>query len=104
MTGVMAKQGPSKLILKRAKEGDRAAVDELFDAFRDRIRAFIRSRLKPGHGKRLDPEEILQDTFIRAFRSIGSFNGEDPEQFRRWLTGVANKTVFRAEAQGRRNP
>src|SRR5262245_44284214 len=102
MTDVMSKQGPSKLILLRAKQGDRAAFDELFKSLRDRVQAFIRSKIKPRFSDRLDSEEILQDTFVRAFQSIGSFEGEDPEQFRRWLTGVANKAVLRAETEARR--
>ncbi|MGH9360930.1 MAG: RNA polymerase sigma factor, partial [Thermoanaerobaculia bacterium] len=89
--------------VRRAWEGDRAAFDELFKAFADRVQAFIRSRIRPGFKARLDPEEILQDTFVRAFQSIGSFRGADSEQFRRWLMGVAAKTVLRAEEAGRRH-
>ena len=38
-----------------------------------RLKAFIRSRIKPGYRDRLDVEEILQDTLVRAFQSIASF-------------------------------
>ncbi len=104
MEGIMAEPDQQILLVRRVKAGDRAAFDELIKAFEDRVRAFIRSRIQPGFRSRLDADEILQDTFVRAFQSIGSFQGEDPVQFRRWLTGVAQKTVLRAEEEARRNP
>jgi RNA polymerase sigma-70 factor (ECF subfamily) len=88
---------PEKLLVERAQRGDRSAFDDLFALLADRVRAFIRERIRPAYRSRLDVEEVLQDTFVRAFRSIDSFHGEDLEGFRRWLTGVARKTVLRAE-------
>ena len=102
MSGIMTESGNQWVLVERAREGDRTAFDELFMAFEDRIRAFIRSRIRPGYRERLDAEEILQDTFVRAFQSIGSFRGEDTEEFRRWMSGVARKTVLRAEEAARK--
>ncbi|MBI4604342.1 MAG: RNA polymerase sigma factor [Planctomycetes bacterium] len=95
----MTERGEQEPIVRRALEGDRSAFDELFRALEDRLRAFIRSRIRSGYRGKLDVEEVLQDTFVRAFQSIGSFRGEDREQLRRWLTGVAQKTVLRAETE-----
>ncbi len=102
MSGIMTESGNQWVLVERAREGDRTAFDELFMAFEDRVRAFIRSRIRPGYREQLDAEEILQDTFVRAFQSIGSFRGEDTQQFRRWLSGVARKTVLRAEEAARK--
>ena len=102
MKPIMAEQGKESPNVVKAQEGDRSAFDVLFRKFEDRLTSFIRSRIKPGYTDRLDVEEILQDTFVRAFQSIRSFRGQDESEFRRWLTGVANKTVLRAEEQARR--
>ena len=95
MEAVMTKHPPTSL-LQLARKGDRAALESLFRQFQDRLLGFIRSRIAPGYAARLDPEDILQETFVRAFQSIHSFRGEDLEGFRRWVTGVANKAVLRA--------
>lgn len=100
MQGIMTE--PERLLVQRAQEGDRSAFDRLFELLADRLKAFIRSRIRPVYGRRLDVDEILQDAFVRAFRSIGSFRGEGVEELRRWLTGVAGKAVLRAEEQARR--
>lgn len=92
-----------QLLVQRAREGDRSAFDQLFQRLAGRVEAFIRSKIQQAHRPRLDVQEILQDTFVRAFRSFDSFHGEDLEAFRRWLTGVASKTVLRAEEEARRH-
>jgi RNA polymerase sigma-70 factor (ECF subfamily) len=92
-----------QLLVQRARQGDRSAFDQLFQRLAGRVEAFVRSKIQPAHRPRLDVQEILQDTFVRAFRSFDSFHGEDLEAFRRWLTGVASKTVLRAEEQARRH-
>ena len=94
---------PDQLLVERARQGDRSAFDQLFELLSDRLRAFIRSKIKPAYRERLDVQEILQDTFVRAFRSIDRFYGEGLDDFRRWLTGIASKTVLRAEEQARRH-
>jgi len=92
-----------QLLVQRAQRGDRSAFDQLFKLFADRLNAFIRSKIRPTYRPKLDVQEILQDTFVRAFRSIDSFHGKNFEEFRCWLTGVAGKTVLRAEEQARRH-
>lgn len=103
MRGIMAQSGPPEVLIARAREGDRAAFDELIGAFEDRLRSFIRSRIESDFRGRLDPEEILQDARVRAYLSIESFQGETFDEFRRWATGVANKTVLRAAEGARRH-
>lgn len=93
---------PERPLVQRAQNGDRSAFDQLFELFAARLRAFIRSRIRSAYRPRLDVDEILQDTFVRAFRSIGSFRGGGVEDLRRWLTGVAAHAVLSAEEQARR--
>ena len=91
------------LLVSRAKASDRAAFDVLFDKLRDRLSYFIQSRIRPEYRGTLSADEILQDTFVRAFQSIARFRGEDEATFRRWITGIANKAVLRAEEDARRH-
>ena len=90
-------------LVSKAQSGNNEAFGALFSKFRHRLTHFIQSRIGPDYRARLDLEEILQDTFVRAFQSIDRFRGEDEEAFRRWLTGIANNAVLRAEDQARRH-
>jgi RNA polymerase sigma-70 factor (ECF subfamily) len=89
-------------LVERARAGDRSAQGELFTRHRERLRAFIASRLRPGLRAQVDPDDVLQEAFARALASLKSFRGRDEEDFRRWLAGVAAKTLLRLEAQARR--
>jgi RNA polymerase sigma-70 factor (ECF subfamily) len=83
-------------LLARAARGDRAAFDALLAQVEPRVRAFVRSRLRPGAGGRMDLDEIVQDTLVRAFQSIHTCRGKDLESFVRWLNGVARIAIIKA--------
>lgn len=103
MPGIMTEQPSERVLVERARGGDREAFDAIVRPLEDRLRAFIRSRLPAAGGESLDPEEVLGETLVRAFGSVGSFRGEDIEAFRRWITGVAQKTILRARDEARRH-
>ncbi len=63
----------------RAREGDRAAFEELVRRHADRVYAVVLRFGAPAG----EAEEIVQETFVRAWRAIGSFKGES--QFFTWL-------------------
>ena len=70
-------------LVKRAREGDRAAFEELVRRHADRIYAVVMRFGAP----RGEAEEIVQETFVRAWRAIGRFKGES--QFFTWLYRIA---------------
>ena len=59
----------------RAREGDRAAFDELTTACRDRLATLVRFRLGDSLRREVDPEDILQETYLRFLRS--GFDSDD---------------------------
>ncbi len=99
----MTDQNHADRLVERARSGNREAFDELAKKFEGRLRSFILSRVQEGYRNQIDAEEVLQDTFVRAHGSLHGFQGTSEEEFRRWLTGVANKTVLRAQDRARRH-
>jgi RNA polymerase sigma-70 factor, ECF subfamily len=83
-------------LLTDARAGDRAAYDGLVARLEPRVRAFVLSRIHPEARPRLDLDEIVQDTFVRAYESLRSFRGDDMPTFSRWLMGIARIAVIRA--------
>lgn len=71
-------------IIQAAIEGDTDAFRRLYEIHRERI-----YRLAYHYTRRLeDAEDILQETFIRAFRAIGRFNTERGGHFSAWIARI----------------
>jgi len=69
-------------LVRRVLEGDREAFGALMARYRDRLGRYAMRML----GNRADAEDALQETFIRAYRSLGRCN--DPERFGPWVYGI----------------
>jgi RNA polymerase sigma-70 factor (ECF subfamily) len=83
-------------LVDRARAGDREAFDELVNRFRGPLRRSVerwsRFRLAP----RFDVEDVIQETFLRAYRSLDRFNCSveaDPDLFLRWICGIAKRAL-----------
>lgn len=71
-------------LLNRAKKGDSSAVAELFEQYRVRLRRMIEIRLDHRLTGRVDPSDVLQETYIDLHNLIHEFQeGELP--FFLWL-------------------
>ncbi|HXF96232.1 MAG TPA: RNA polymerase sigma factor [Gemmatimonadales bacterium] len=69
-------------LIRRVLGGDTAAYAGLVARHRDRLGRYALHML----GSREDAEEVLQDTFVRAYRSLARC--EDPDRFGAWLYGI----------------
>src|SRR5437667_12012982 len=66
----------------RVRAGDIGAYGALVSRYRDRLGRYARHML----GDREDAEEALQDSFVRAYRSLARC--ADPARFGAWLYGI----------------
>lgn len=88
--------GDSELVQK-SREGDLAAFDELITRYRDRIYR-ITYQMTSNHD---DANDLAQEAFIRAFRSIGKFRGQS--SFYTWIYRIAvNLTLNFLKKSGKR--
>jgi RNA polymerase sigma-70 factor, ECF subfamily len=70
------------LLLQRVLAGEREVYARLVERYRERLARYAFRML----GDRADAEEALQDSFVRAFRSLANCN--KPEGFGPWLFGI----------------
>ncbi len=84
-------------LVERARHGDRAAFEALVRRHADRLHAVVIGFGAPPP----EAEEIVQETFVRAWRSIGRFKGDS--QFFTWLYRIgineAKRHMARRAAQ-----
>ena len=76
-----------QLLVDRARLGDRHAFDLLVLKYQSRLLSLV-SRLVSNQNDALD---VLQDTFVKAYRSLNTFRGESA--FYTWLYRIAVNTA-----------
>jgi RNA polymerase sigma-70 factor (ECF subfamily) len=81
-------------IIERARRGDDEAFRLIFDRYARPIISFIYDMV----GQRDLAEELTQETFVRAYRSLGALR--DEAKLATWLFGIA-KNVARESIRAR---
>jgi RNA polymerase sigma-70 factor (ECF subfamily) len=87
-----------EVLAARAREGARSAFATLVERYQDRV---YRLALRMSHNAS-DAEEIAQETFLLAHRSIASFHGES--RFWTWLYRIAVNCALMQRRSARRHP
>jgi RNA polymerase sigma-70 factor (ECF subfamily) len=80
-------------LILRAQRGDRQAFDDLVSEYRRSVEAFISHAAGPALRRRLDVDDLLQETLIRAFRSLPDFEDGGEDGFKSWLFTVARHAI-----------
>ena len=88
----------SSILLRRAREGSREALETLFTECGDKLLALIRLRLGPNLRSHLESRDILQETLLQAFQHIDEFEGNKRKTLAAWLATIACNQI-RNEAQ-----
>ncbi len=77
-------------LLARAVAGDQAALERLLFLYYDRLAAYISRKLPADVRSQLGVDDLLQDTFVQAFRDIGTLAPQGEQAFGAWLETVAD--------------
>ena len=77
-----------QILVRRAKDGDLPAYDELIQRYQERIYATV-YHMTANHE---DANDLAQETFIKAYKALHSFKGDS--SFYTWIYRIAvNKTI-----------
>jgi RNA polymerase sigma-70 factor (ECF subfamily) len=89
-------EAPAEAVVAAARAGDEAAFSELVESYRRQLQVHCYRML----GSLEDSEDLVQETFLRAWRSRRSFEGQS--SFRAWLYAIATNACL--DALQRRRP
>lgn len=78
----------------RAAQGDAAALERLLVLHYDRLLAEFTPKLPAEFRSVLTAEDVLQETFVVAFREITGFAPLGPGSFHAWLSAIAQHRLF----------
>ena len=96
MKAGMVEKNTTRLLVEKAQAGERAALDRLVEKYRGRLQAGVEMQLQSLKRGDIEPDDILQETFVRAFQSIGRFEWQGEDSFYRWLSGIVRNVIFKA--------
>lgn len=80
-------------LVRRAQDGDRAALQSLFERYYDRVRRIARLRLGQPLRHRMDSGDIVQETFIAALGAFDHFEVRDESSLLQWLAVLLENRI-----------
>jgi len=92
MAGEESARSVQELVLA-AQTGSREAFDQLVERHRWRLESMLRLRIGALLLQRIELEDVVQETCMQAFQSVGEFQCDDEGSFFRWLRGIAEHVV-----------
>jgi RNA polymerase sigma-70 factor (ECF subfamily) len=84
-------------LIAQWKAGDQRAATEIVTRH-----AAALARFAASSGARGDIEELVQDTFVRAFASLDGFRGDS--SFRTWLFSIERRLLLDRQRSAKRRP
>ena len=80
----------------RARAGDREALAALFTRYRPRLRGMLQLRMDPRLRGRVDPSDILQETFLDASRRFDRYLEDERMPLFLWVRFLAAQKLLEA--------
>lgn len=81
-------------LLERIRRGDTAAFDALFKKHRGRLQKAIAMRMDRRVAARLDSSDILQETYLEAFKRLPKYLRRETMPFYLWIHWIAREKVI----------
>ena len=81
-------------LLRRAQDGDGAALNDLIGRYYDRVRPIVRARLGAGLRRRVDSGDILQNTFATVLKTYDRFEVNDEASLISWMAKIAERQIL----------
>lgn len=82
--------GETDELVGRAQGGDGPAYEALFERVAERLLLYVRLRLGPGLGARVEPIDVLQEVYLHAHRDFPRYRARPEGSFSGWLYRIAD--------------
>lgn len=74
--------------LQNAREGDATAIGEVLEGFRSYLTLLARIQIGRRLQSKVDPDDVVQETFFDAHRQLSTFQGKSIEAIAAWLRTI----------------
>lgn len=80
-------------LLQSARSGDAAALGRLLELYRNYLRLVTRSVVHGALQVRVDPSDLVQETFLKAHRGFAGFVGSSEPELVAWLREILIRNI-----------
>jgi RNA polymerase sigma factor (sigma-70 family) len=94
----------SLALLNRARQGERAALDELFARYVPFLRRLARGRIPRWMRSGIDTADLVQDTLLHAFRRVNQFEPRGNGAMRAYLRQALHNRIQNVRRDAMRRP
>jgi len=84
----------SQELLRRAVDGDQAALADLLSPYRSRLKRMVRIRLNPRLQGRVDDSDVVQDALLEASQRLGEYLKGSGMPFFLWLRHITGRKLI----------
>ena len=91
-------------LIERAREGDRRAMDELFQRYVPPLRRWASGRLPRWARDLTDTDDMIQETMLKTFRRIDAFEHRRDGALQAYLRQALNRRILDELRRAKRHP
>lgn len=89
----------TELLLANAIDGDRQALADLFGQYRPRLRSMVAFRMDRHLQGRVDPSDVLQETFLELADKLDEFKSKKKMSFFVWVRLVTMERLLKTHRE-----
>jgi RNA polymerase sigma-70 factor (ECF subfamily) len=75
-------------LLQQARAGEGPALGELLERYRNYLKLLARLQINRRLQGKVEPSDLVQETFLEAHRNFGQFQGRTEAELARWLRQI----------------
>jgi RNA polymerase sigma-70 factor (ECF subfamily) len=90
-------------LLERAQAGSREAFDGLITALGPALKRHVRTRIGEHLRSRVEVEDVLQETYTRAWKSVGGVHWTGESALFSWFKRLAERVILNLVSRHRRD-
>jgi RNA polymerase sigma-70 factor, ECF subfamily len=91
-----------ELLLEQARRGDDDALGRLLELYRNYLRLVARSLISAALRVKLEPSDLVQETFLKAHREFTQFEGRSEPELVGWLRRILVRSLVNQAKHHRR--
>jgi RNA polymerase sigma-70 factor (ECF subfamily) len=89
----MTEDSTPERLISRARAGDESALGRLLELYRNYLRLAARSMIGAAMRTKVDPSDLVQETFLKAHRDFAGFQGHGENELVAWLRRILSRNV-----------
>jgi RNA polymerase sigma-70 factor (ECF subfamily) len=92
-------ESDTRLLLRRVREGDQAALKKLLEGNRDRLKRMVTIHMDRPLARRFDPSDVVQEALAEAVKKLPDYLRRPRIAFYPWLRTIAWEKLVKLRQQ-----